>query len=164
MRSKALADRYKLVLIEDCAQAWGARYHGRPIGTVGHLACFSLQNSKHITCGDGGVVGTNDERFGPLLQKYRRQGWRSAQVGRVRRVRDELSDERAASGRGRRAAHASRGNRRQTRLSSAICSPRKLPTCPVSFRTRCIQRIGQSTGSTSSACVRKRSSAGGPSL
>jgi perosamine synthetase len=71
---KAVADRHKLVLIEDCAQAWGARYRGRPIGTVGHLACFSLQNSKHVTCGDGGVVGSSDERFGPLLQKYGDKG------------------------------------------------------------------------------------------
>lgn len=71
---KALADRHKLILIEDCAQAWGARSRGRPIGTVGHFACFSLQNSKHITCGDGGVVGSTDERFGPLLQKFGDKG------------------------------------------------------------------------------------------
>ncbi|WP_460183905.1 DegT/DnrJ/EryC1/StrS family aminotransferase [Thermopirellula anaerolimosa] len=71
---KAIADRHKLILIEDCCQAWGAKYKGRPIGTVGHFACFSLQNSKHVTCGDGGVVGTNDERFGPLLQKFGDKG------------------------------------------------------------------------------------------
>jgi len=71
---KALADRHNLILIEDCAQAWGARYRGRPIGTVGHFGCFSLQNSKHITCGDGGVVGSSDERFGPLLQKFGDKG------------------------------------------------------------------------------------------
>ena len=70
----ALADRHKLVLIEDCAQAWGARSRGRPIGAVGHFACFSLQNSKHLTCGDGGVVGSSDERFGPLLQKFGDKG------------------------------------------------------------------------------------------
>jgi len=71
---KALADRHKLVLIEDCAQAWGARYHGQPIGTIGHMACFSLQDSKHITCGDGGVVGSNDERFGKLLPRFGDKG------------------------------------------------------------------------------------------
>jgi dTDP-4-amino-4,6-dideoxygalactose transaminase len=71
---KALADRHKLILIEDCAQSWGARSRGRPIGTVGHFACFSLQNSKHVTCGDGGVVGSSDERFGPLLQKFGDKG------------------------------------------------------------------------------------------
>jgi dTDP-4-amino-4,6-dideoxygalactose transaminase len=71
---KALAERHNLILIEDCAQAWGAKYRGRPIGTVGHMACFSLQNSKHVTCGDGGVVGSSDERFGPLLQKFGDKG------------------------------------------------------------------------------------------
>jgi perosamine synthetase len=71
---KALAEHHKLILIEDCAQAWGAQYHGRPIGSIGNLACFSLQDSKHVTCGDGGVVGSNDERFGPLLQKFGDKG------------------------------------------------------------------------------------------
>jgi perosamine synthetase len=71
---KELADRHNLILIEDCAQAWGAKYRGRPIGSIGHLACFSLQNSKHVTCGDGGLVGSSDERFGPLLQKYGDKG------------------------------------------------------------------------------------------
>jgi len=72
---KALADRHGLALIEDCCQAWGAKYHGQPIGTLGHIACFSLQNSKHVTCGDGGLVGSNDERFGPLLQKFGDKGY-----------------------------------------------------------------------------------------
>ena len=66
---KTIADKHGLVLIEDAAQAWGAKYRGQPIGTIGQLTCFSLQNSKHITCGDGGLVGSSDERFGPLLQK-----------------------------------------------------------------------------------------------
>ena len=64
-----------MVLIEDCAQAWGARYRGKPVGTVGHLACFSLQDSKQVTCGDGGVVASGDERFGPLLQRYGDKGY-----------------------------------------------------------------------------------------
>ncbi len=72
---KAIADKHKLVLIEDSCQAWGAKYHGQPIGTVGDMTCFSLQNTKHITCGDGGVVGSSDERFGPLLQKFGDKGF-----------------------------------------------------------------------------------------
>lgn len=71
---KALADKRGLVLIEDCAQAWGARYGSQPIGTVGHIACFSLQQAKHVTCGDGGVVASSDERFGPLLQRFGDKG------------------------------------------------------------------------------------------
>ena len=72
---KKIADEHNLVLIEDCAQAWGAKYRGRPIGTIGHIACFSLQNSKHITCGDGGIVASSDERFGPNLQRFGDKGY-----------------------------------------------------------------------------------------
>jgi perosamine synthetase len=72
---RGLADKHSLVLIEDCCQGWGARYDGRPLGTHGHFACFSLQNSKLITCGDGGVVASSDPRFGPLLQPYGDKGF-----------------------------------------------------------------------------------------
>lgn len=71
---RQLADQHKLVLIEDCAQSWGAKFRGQPVGTFGHIACFSLQNSKQITCGDGGVVASNDERFGPRLARYADKG------------------------------------------------------------------------------------------
>lgn len=67
---KALCDEHDLVLIEDCAQAWGAQYRGLPIGTIGHIGCWSLNDFKHIGCGDGGIVASNDARFGPLLQSF----------------------------------------------------------------------------------------------
>jgi dTDP-4-amino-4,6-dideoxygalactose transaminase len=67
---KAIADKHKLILIEDCAQAWGALYGGQPISMVGDIGCFSLQDTKHIACGDGGLVVTSNERFGPLLIKF----------------------------------------------------------------------------------------------
>src|SRR5258705_2473525 len=72
---KSLAERHKLVLIEDAAQAWGSKYRGKPIGTIGSFACFSLQDSKPITCGDGGGVGSNDEKWGPLLQGFGDKGF-----------------------------------------------------------------------------------------
>ena len=78
---KALADKHGLVLIEDCAQAWGAKYRGKPVGTIGHIACWSLQNSKHITTGDGGVVASRDERFGPLLQPFGDKGFKRLEPG-----------------------------------------------------------------------------------
>lgn len=67
---KEIADRHKLILIEDCAQAWGALYRGKPVSTVGQIGCFSLQDSKHISCGDGGVAVSSDEKLGPLLTKF----------------------------------------------------------------------------------------------
>lgn len=78
---RAIADKHNLVLIEDCAQAWGAMYQGKPIGTLGHIACWSLQDSKHITCGDGGIVASNDERFGPLLQRFGDKGFDRSKGG-----------------------------------------------------------------------------------
>ena len=70
----ALAKQHGLTLIEDCAQAWGARYRGQPVGTLGHAACFSLMNSKHIGSGDGGVVGSSDAKMGPALLKFSDKG------------------------------------------------------------------------------------------
>src|SRR5262249_11030153 len=72
---KTVADRHNLILIEDCAQAWGSKYRGQPIGATGHIACWSLQHAKHITCGDGGVVASNSELFGPLLQRFGDKGF-----------------------------------------------------------------------------------------
>jgi dTDP-4-amino-4,6-dideoxygalactose transaminase len=67
---RSLADQHDLALIEDCAQAWGAEYRGQAVGTLGHIGCWSLNDFKHIGCGDGGIVASSDERFGPLLQKF----------------------------------------------------------------------------------------------
>lgn len=66
----ALAREHNLLIIEDCAQSWGARHRGTPVGLFGHLACYSFNEFKHVSCGDGGIVGTNDERFGPTLTKW----------------------------------------------------------------------------------------------
>lgn len=71
---KEIADKHKLILIEDCAQAWGALYRGKPISSVGDIGCFSLQDTKHISCGDGGVVTSSDEKLGPLLTKFGDKG------------------------------------------------------------------------------------------
>lgn len=66
----AITREHKLVLIEDCAQAWGAQWQGRPVGTIGDFGCFSLNDFKHVSCGDGGVVGTNQEQYGPGLYRW----------------------------------------------------------------------------------------------
>jgi len=71
---KTIADQHKLILIEDCAQAWGALYRGKPVSSVGQISCFSLQDSKQITCGDGGIALSSDETFGPLLTKFGDKG------------------------------------------------------------------------------------------
>jgi 8-amino-3,8-dideoxy-alpha-D-manno-octulosonate transaminase len=59
----AVAQKHKLLVIEDCAQANGGSYKGRPFGTLGDVGCFSLQFNKIITSGEGGMVITNDEQL-----------------------------------------------------------------------------------------------------
>lgn len=56
----AICKRHNLLLIEDCAQAFGATWKGRPVGAIGSVGCYSYNEFKHISCGDGGVVVTGD--------------------------------------------------------------------------------------------------------
>lgn len=64
-----LAEKYKLFVVEDCAQAHGALYCGRRIGSFGNAAGFSFYPGKNLgALGDGGAVVTND---GQLAEKVR---------------------------------------------------------------------------------------------
>jgi len=76
LRSKGIA------LIEDCAQAHFAEYRGRKIGTFGDLGCFSLQQSKQITCGDGGLTLVNREDLIERASLFIDKG-RSRKAGRL---------------------------------------------------------------------------------
>jgi perosamine synthetase len=58
-----LAQKRNLPVIEDAAQAFLAEWQGRQAGTMGAIGCFSLQQGKHMTCGEGGLVTTSDERL-----------------------------------------------------------------------------------------------------
>jgi aminotransferase EvaB len=74
---QAVADRLGLVLIEDCAQAHGARYASRPVGTFGRLAAFSFYPTKNLGAfGDGGAVVTNDSELAARLRRLRNYGQR----------------------------------------------------------------------------------------
>lgn len=74
---RAIADEAGILLIEDCAQAYLAREReGDPlVGTVGDLGCFSLQQSKHITTGDGGLVLTDDPGLARAMRLFADKAW-----------------------------------------------------------------------------------------
>ena len=78
-----LAREHQLEVIEDCAQAWGALWQGQPVGLFGQLACYSFNDYKHLSCGDGGLVASNDERFAGRLGK-----WGDKYYDRVTGLRD----------------------------------------------------------------------------
>lgn len=56
-----LAHKHHLFVIEDAAQAIDSFYKGRPLGSIGHLGCFSFHETKNIQCGEGGMLAINDE-------------------------------------------------------------------------------------------------------
>jgi dTDP-4-amino-4,6-dideoxygalactose transaminase len=71
-----IARRYGLFVIEDCAQAHGAVYKGRKVGTIGHAGCFSFCQSKHFTTGgEGGCVVTDDEALAWQCRSFRDHGY-----------------------------------------------------------------------------------------
>jgi len=75
-RIMQIARKHNLVVIEDAAQAVGAVWNGRHVGTIGDLGTFSLQSSKNLNSGEGGIVTTNN----PV---YWEHAWSLVNVGRV---------------------------------------------------------------------------------
>jgi dTDP-4-amino-4,6-dideoxygalactose transaminase len=71
----ALARRHGLAVVEDAAQAHGARYRGKVVGSLGDAGAFSLQTTKNLpTCGEGGLVTTNDARLAGRIRMARQFG------------------------------------------------------------------------------------------
>ena len=60
---KAICDEHQLILLEDACQSIGGTYKGKHLGTIGHAGTFSFDFVKMITCGEGGVVMTNDQNI-----------------------------------------------------------------------------------------------------
>jgi dTDP-4-amino-4,6-dideoxygalactose transaminase len=72
---RELASGRGLPIIEDCAQAYGARACGQPVGSLGTFGCFSLQQGKHITSGEGGCVVTDDDALARRLFLFINKAW-----------------------------------------------------------------------------------------
>ena len=78
---KAIAKRHGLRLIEDCAQAAGARYRDRRVGSIGDIACFSFYPTKNLgAIGDGGMVTTADPALATRVRRLHQYGWNEARV------------------------------------------------------------------------------------
>jgi dTDP-4-amino-4,6-dideoxygalactose transaminase len=76
-RLMTIAQAHNLLVIEDCAQATGARWGDRRVGSIGHVGCFSFYPTKNLgACGDGGAMTVNDASVAADLRMLREHGQR----------------------------------------------------------------------------------------
>jgi len=69
-----IAQKKNLILIEDACHAHGSVHRGKKAGTLGHLGCFSFQESKTMTSGEGGLITTNDDHIAQVARSFRSNG------------------------------------------------------------------------------------------
>lgn len=87
-----LAREKGIVVIEDDAQCFLAKYKGRMVGTLADMASFSFQSSKHMTAGEGGMVVTDDEELALKLRRYSGLGYGSIGLEKGRITKDDIQD------------------------------------------------------------------------
>jgi perosamine synthetase len=89
-----LAAAHNLTVIEDNAQAVLSLYKGKLLGSIGHMASYSFENSKHISCGEGGMIITDDEKYAEMARKIGGHGFKNlrAEEGRIRLNQDVFQD------------------------------------------------------------------------
>ncbi len=93
----SVAQKHGLRVIEDCAQAHGALYQGRRVGSFGALACFSFYPTKNLGAfGDGGMVVTNDPALAERARLLREYGWAERYVSHLRGWNSRLDELQAA--------------------------------------------------------------------
>ena len=81
-----LAEKRGIVVIEDNAQSFLNTYKDRMAGTIGHMSSYSFENTKHISCGEGGIVLTDNEKYAEMVRKVGGHGFKNlrAEEGRIR--------------------------------------------------------------------------------
>lgn len=91
------ARRHGLRVVEDCAQAHGAQYRGRHVGSLGDMGCFSFYPTKNLGAyGDGGMVTTNDPALAARVRALREYGWGERYVSLWRGLNTRLDELQAA--------------------------------------------------------------------
>ena len=85
-----IANKNNLKVLEDCAECYLASHKGKVAGTIGDIGSWSFENSKHLSCGDGGIVATDNESLGDYLRKLGTQGFKNATAksGKIRVSKD----------------------------------------------------------------------------
>jgi len=87
-----IAGEHKLAVIEDDAECFLGYYKGKIVGTMGHMASFSFQSSKHLTCGEGGMVTTNDEALANKIRRFNSLGYAGVGAAKGKITKDDIQD------------------------------------------------------------------------
>jgi len=72
-----IANKHNIAVIEDNAQCFLSTYKGRPVGSIGHISSWSFENSKHMSCGEGGIITTDNEEYAKLARKVAGHGYKN---------------------------------------------------------------------------------------
>jgi dTDP-4-amino-4,6-dideoxygalactose transaminase len=92
-----LASEFNLKVIEDCAQAHGAKYNGKKVGSIGDAGCFSFYPTKNLGgIGDGGLITARDELIGMKIKLLREYGWKERYVSFIEGQNSRLDELQAA--------------------------------------------------------------------
>jgi perosamine synthetase len=87
-----LARAHNLFVLEDDAQCFLGRYHGKVVGSQSAAASFSFQSSKHMTCGEGGMITTSNLDLATRIRQFNSLGYAAVSAGKSKITRETIQD------------------------------------------------------------------------
>ncbi len=140
---KSLADANQLLIIEDCAQSFGASHDGKQTGTIGDIGCFSFFPSKNLGCfGDGGMLSCNDDDLASKLQVLKSHGSAERYIHSVIGYNSRLDELQAAILR-HKLKHIDHYNSERRRVAAHYCQC--LQDLPISLPQLTFAKDGEAT-------------------
>jgi perosamine synthetase len=87
-----IARQHNLIVVEDDAECLMGYYKGKIVGSIGHMASFSFQSSKHITSGEGGMIITDDRELADKVRKFNSLGYAGVSAGKGKITKEDIQD------------------------------------------------------------------------
>ena len=89
----SISKKFKIPIIEDCAQAQGTKFNNKYAGSFGEISCFSFYPTKNLSAvGDGGMILTNSKKIYKKIKMQRQYGWNDKRVANINGINSRLDD------------------------------------------------------------------------